>query len=137
MIEDETYPPENSELYFPSKQRVDTTILVICVIHVLMGVIATPIVILLFSSGILQTQLLVAILILIEGAILIISIPLYFILAWAIWKRMIWVWKTAVLVNGIFLLLNLFGQIILLTLLNIILIFSLYSPEVRRELTEN
>ena len=134
MSEDEIYTLENLESYSPTVQRIDTTLTAIAAIHILVGIISFIIAYIIFSVNIYPGPIVISIILFIEGVTLIIMTPLYFILAWAIWKRAPWAWKVALIVNSIFLLLNLVSGVILPALLNIVLLFALYSPDVRQAL---
>ena len=133
-MDDEIDAHDDIELYAPSIQTIDTIITVIAALHVFAGIIPIPILITLSSLNIFEAPLIITIMIFIEGAILLGSIPVYFILGWAIWSLQSWAWKTAVIANGVFLLTYIIGGLILPALLAIVFIFTLYASDVRSAL---
>ena len=135
MIDDDSDSIQDIELYSPSVQKIDTVITVTAVLHIFSGILAVPIILSLFATNIFQAPFIVTYILLIEGSILITSIPLYFILGWAIWSLQPWAWKLAVISNIVLLLVYLLGGIILPALLCIVFLFALYSSEVRQALT--
>jgi len=134
VIDEEIDIIEDIESYSPSVQKIDTVITVLAVIHIFAGILAVPTAMILFTSNIYQVPLIVSIMILIDGSILIASIPLYLILGWAIWSLQPWAWKIAVIANIVFLLIYLIGGIILPALLCIVFLSALYSSDVRQAL---
>ena len=134
MIDEEVDTIEDIESYSPSVQKIDTVITVLAVIHIFAGILAIPTVMILFTSSIYQVPLIITIMILIDGSVLIASIPLYLILGWAIWSLQPWAWKISVMTNIVFLLTYLIGGIILPALLCIVFLFALYSSDVRQAL---
>jgi hypothetical protein len=122
---------EDIESFSPSIQNMDFTINAIAVLHVISGILAIPTIIILFSLGIFQAPVIVVMMLLFDGAMLITSVPLYFILGWAIWSIQPWAWKVSVITNIAFLVLNLLGALILPALLNIVYLFALNSIDVR------
>lgn len=134
VIDEEVDTIEDIESYSPSVQKIDTVITVLAVIHIFAGILAIPTVMILFTSSIYQVPLIITIMILIDGSVLIASIPLYLILGWAIWSLQPWAWKISVMTNIVFLLTYLIGGIILPALLCIVFLFALYSSDVRQAL---
>ncbi|TFH06780.1 MAG: hypothetical protein E4H14_10030 [Candidatus Thorarchaeota archaeon] len=131
MSNDEIEMLEDIESYSPSVQNINTVINVVAALHIFSGIIAIPIAYLLFSAFTFQVPLIIVITILIVEAVLITSIPLYFIISWAIWSLQSWAWKVAIIANVIFLILNLIGGIILPALLNIVFLFALFGSDVK------
>ncbi|MGY5881460.1 MAG: hypothetical protein RTV31_14505 [Candidatus Thorarchaeota archaeon] len=134
MGEDEIDAFEDIESYAPSITSIDTTITLIALLHIFAGIIPIPILMTLFSTDIYQVPLIITYTILIAGAVLVGSIPLYFILGWAIWSLQRWAWKIAVIANVVFLLVYLMISLVLPALLSIVFIFALYSSDVKAAL---
>jgi len=131
VIDDEFDNLEDIESYSPSVQNMNVVINVIAALHVFLGIIAIPVVYLIFTFNIFLAPIIIIIVNLFIGAILIISIPLYFIIGWAIWSLQPWAWKVSVIANAMFLIVNLIGVIILIALLNIVFLFALFSSDVK------
>jgi len=131
VADDEMDLLEDIESYSPSVKNIDTVITVIAVLHVLSGIIAIPIAYVLLSTNIFQAPVIITILMLIDIALLITSVPLYFILGWAIWSLQPWAWKVAIITNVILLTIYVIGEMILPALLNIVFLFALFSSDVR------
>jgi len=134
VIDDEPDNLEDIESYSPSVQNINIVINVLAALHVFSGIIAIPIAYLIFTFNIFLAPLIITVVNLIIGAILITSIPLYFIIGWAIRSLQPWAWKVSVIANMIFLIINLIGAIVLTALLNIVFLFVLFSSDVKQAL---
>ena len=135
VVDDELENLEDLDSYSPSIQNIDTVINVIAAIHIFSGVISIPIVYIVFSQNIYLVPVSIIIMILITEAALIASIPLYFIIGWAIWSLQRWAWKVSIITNLILLILNLIGGVILTALINIVLLFALFGSDVKQALS--
>jgi len=94
-----------------------------------------PLVYNIFMSNLFQAPVIVTLLVIIRGSVLALSVPILFVLGWAIWSLQRWVWKVAIIVNVVLLSFNIIGGVILIAILNIVLLFALYGPDVRLALT--
>ncbi|MHA1575799.1 MAG: hypothetical protein ACTSU3_00420, partial [Candidatus Thorarchaeota archaeon] len=123
------------EAYSADVDNIDVVITAIASSHIITGILTIPLVYIIFTSDLFQAPVIITIIAIVMGAILAVSIPIWFILGWAIWSLQPWIWKIAVIVNVVFLLVNILGGIILIAMLNIILLFALYASDVRLTLT--
>ena len=98
------------------------------------GLCAIPIAYTIFTSNIYMAPVIVTFLLIVQGAVLIASLPLYLLLGWGIWWIKPWVWRVSVIVNSVLLIVNIVGGVVLIALLNIILLLGLYAPDVRTAL---
>jgi len=134
VIDDDFDNLEDIDSYSPSVQNINLVISAIAALHVFLGIITILIAYLIFTFNIFLAPLIIIVVNLIIGAILIASIPLYFIIGWAIWSLQPWAWKVSVIANMIFLIINLIGAIVLTALLNIVFLFVLFSSDVKQAL---
>jgi hypothetical protein len=113
------------------RKNVDSVISGIAITHVITGILTIPTVYSIFTSAIMQGPWWYSFLMMLEGSALSVTIPLYIILGVAIWLVREWAWKIAVITNVLCMILNIFGQIVLLAILNIILLLALNNTDVR------
>lgn len=122
---------DDLESYSTEVDNIDRVITLIALFHIIVGMLAIPVVYIIFTSNLFQAPLIVTVMVIIQGSMLALSVPIAFVLGWAIWSLQPWAWKIAVIVNVVFLIFNIIGGIILIALLNIVLLFALYGPDVR------
>lgn len=112
-------------------KNIDSLITMIAITHIITGILTIPIVYTIFTYEQTQGPVWYMFLVMIEVPILAITIPLYFMLGISIWLGREWVWKIAAITNVICLIFNVFEQIILTAILNIILLLALNNTDVR------
>ncbi|TFH08219.1 MAG: hypothetical protein E4H14_06865 [Candidatus Thorarchaeota archaeon] len=130
MIDDVSYPTDIDSYSYPTK-NVDVVIGLIAIFHAITGVLTFPLVYLIFSASFLGAPLEIAFLMIIQGAILAATIPVYLVLGWALWKIQPWAWKVAVIINILCLVFNIVGGVVLTAILNILLLLALNASDVR------
>jgi len=123
--------PDDIDSYSSSAKYVDSVIKGIAIIHILASILTFPLVYAIFTSTIFQAPVSYISLLLVEGAVLVVTIPLYIVLGIAIWLVQRWAWKVAIIVHVICLIFNLFGAVILTAILNIVLLLALNSTDVK------
>jgi len=126
---------EDLESYSAEVDNIDRVITLIALFHIVAGLLTIPLVYNIFMSNLFQAPVIVTLLVIIRGSVLALSVPILFVLGWAIWSLQRWVWKVAIIVNVVLLSFNIIGGVILIAILNIVLLFALYGPDVRLALT--
>jgi len=126
---------EDLESYTAEVDNIDRVITLIALFHIVAGLMTIPLVYNIFMSNLFQAPVIVTLLVIIRGSVLALSVPILFVLGWAIWSLQRWVWKVAIIVNVVLLSFNIIGGVILIAILNIVLLFALYGPDVRLALT--
>lgn len=126
---------DDLESYSDEVDSIDRVITLIALFHVVTGLLTIPVVYSIFMSDLFQAPVIVTLLVIIHGSVLAVTIPVVFVLGWAIWSLQSWAWKVAIIVNVVFLIFNVIGGVILIAILNIVLLFALYGSDVRLALT--
>lgn len=133
-----SYDRDNSddlESYYAEVDNIDNTISLMALVHIITGLLTIPLIYNIITSDIFQAPVIITVIAIIQGSILVFSVPVWFVIGWAIWSLQPWVWKVAVIVNVVFLFFNIIGGIILIAIMNIVLLFALYGSDVRLALT--
>jgi hypothetical protein len=109
----------------------DSVISAIAIIHIITGIVTIPIAFEFLTSAHTTGPIWYGFLVTVESSILLVTIPLYIILGIAIWFVREWAWKIATITNVLCMIFNIFGQVVLLAILNIILLLALNNIDVR------
>lgn len=133
MIDDEPYPMGIDSYSYPTK-NIDVVINLIAIFHAITGVLTFPLVYIIFSADFLGVPLEILFILILQGGILGVTIPVYIVLGWAIWTVQPWAWKIAVIINVVCLLFNIIGGAVLTAILNILLLLALNASDVRSEM---
>ncbi|MGY5858378.1 MAG: hypothetical protein RTU63_03340 [Candidatus Thorarchaeota archaeon] len=128
---EEISDPDDIDSHYNITKNVDSVITVIAFIHVLAGVLTFPLVYFIFTSTMIQAPVFYIFLVMVDGVVLAITIPVYIVVGIAIWRIQSWAWKISVITNVIFLVINIFGSVILTAILNIILLLALNNEDVK------
>jgi hypothetical protein len=134
-LSEELPASEDLESYSKSVDSMELIITLIAILHIITGLLVIPIVNTIFTSNIFQAPLIVTVLVILQGSILAVTMPLYIILGWAILRIQSWAWKFSVIVNSVCLVLNIFGGFVIIACMNIILIFLLFGSDVQLALS--
>ena len=123
--------PEDFDNYSYSVKDIDTVVSLIAIFHAITGVLTFPLAYFILSSGPLQAPVIVIFMLMLEGAVLVVTIPVYIIIGVAIWSLQTWAWKVAVIINVVCLFFNIMGGVVLTAILNILLLLALNNSNVR------
>lgn len=130
LNDDEHHPLDIDSYVYPTT-NIDVVISLVAIFHVLTGVLTFPIVYITFSTNLMGLPLEIIFILIIQGAILAATIPVYIVLGWAIWTLRPWAWKVAMIINFLCLVLNILGGVVLIAILNILLLLALNASDVR------
>ena len=131
MIEE---PSNDDDLYTNSTRNVIAVVNLLAILHFVTGLLFLPYIWLIFFETVYVGPDFFILFAYMIGGLLLTTLPVFFIIGLAILKIRPWAWKTSVIVNGVCVILTIFGQIIFPAMLNIIILLILNNTDVKTTL---